>query len=75
MVELLPGDGTDCGIVGTEHLSCKINSITVLQKPTERRTIPYGLVARILGSHPRGSGSIPGTENMNQVLIFSISIM
>ena len=31
-------------------------------------TVPYGLVARILGFHPRGSGSIPG---MGRYLYFT----
>ena len=30
-------------------------------------TIPYGLVARIAGFHPAGSGSIPGMGNYHNV--------
>ena len=37
-------------------IKCDKNVITV--------SIPYGLVVRILGFHPRGSGSIPGMGDL-----------
>lgn len=35
----------------------------VARRGARRHVIPYGLVARIPGFHPGGSGSIPGTGN------------
>ena len=32
--------------------------------------IRYGLVVRIAGSHPAGSGSIPGTGNYFKFILF-----
>ena len=44
----------------------QINTFTVITH------IPYGLVARIPGFHPGGSGSIPGMGNIFLFVTFII---
>ena len=37
-------------------------------------SIPHGLMARILGSHPRGPGSIPGVGEHFSLFYFPTSL-